>query len=131
MGSRTTSPSVGRYIVATEKATGRKMTVYRFEEWRQRGLIPRATWTAHGRGCGSTETYPWYTRWQTIAAAEAVREFRNIDAAILALWIDGWPIEADDLRAAATTWCVPLAEAIGKDGEGAAWTVKERSQYTG
>jgi hypothetical protein len=105
------------------------MSVYRFEEWRQRGGVPRPAYRSHGRR-GLTEIYPWYTKWQTIAMAEAVREFRNIDSAILALWVEGWPIEADDLRAATTSWCAPIAEAIDEDADGVAWTLKERTQYT-
>src|SRR6185312_1611410 len=129
MAGRTISRSVAGYIAATEAATGRPMSVYRFEEWRQRGGVPRPAWTAHGRGVGTTETYPWYTKWQTIAMAEAVREFRNIDAAILALWIDGWPIKADDLRAAALAWLSPLEKALHADVDRVGWQAKERSQY--
>lgn len=102
MAQRTVSEPVRLLVAFLNEHEPIEVTPRRIERWRQRGLIPQATWSG-GDGTGSHPTYrPPYL--QGLAAARAVRTHPDLNHAVIALWADGWDMEPRHLRSAALAW---------------------------
>lgn len=87
-------------MAALEERGLEGVTARKLERWRQRGLIPRAKRRGLGRHAGSVSVLPDGACDQVEAAAKAVARYRSIDQALLVMFVEGWRVDEQALKAA-------------------------------
>jgi hypothetical protein len=109
-----------------------RVTGSAIQQWVKRGLVPRATWIPWGFQMRSP-VYPVTTGNQLLAAC-ALRfdgKVRSLDMLGLALWMDGWAVPTDTVRAGLALLAsgprrfVELSRAQGAD----AWDVANMAVF--
>lgn len=102
-------------LIEAAAAVGQEITARTLELWRYRGLLPRTERQAGGRG---NWRYPPGTDRQLLRLLHWRQQTKNHDAICVALWIEGFPIEARRVRSALIgfvgSWERMIAAEIGK-----------------
>jgi hypothetical protein len=95
------------------KAQGFVVTERRFEDWRYRGLLPRPE-RAGNSGRSPRWLYPAETADQLVALCRYRETTKDLEAIHVALWVDGYAIDEQSVRAAIASVLTGMRDRIEK-----------------
>src|SRR5580704_7669601 len=98
-----------------ERRGAQPVSIATILKWREAGLLQRPTVRPLGRGRGSLAGWPW-TEYRRLLRIVRIRQqgLRRLRDLRLALWLDGDPIELEQVRTDLISTLKELAESINR-----------------